>query len=120
MNKLIAPILAIGLLVSGCSWLSAPVTPVNPTINTQVETTFSTLDIALSALSLVPGVPANVITEAKALDVALQAGWAAYQANPTATNETALLNGVIAEAGAFLKAQEKVGATKKALHAPIQ
>ncbi len=115
MKKILAPVLAVAILATvGCTWLQSPVGTVPPAIDQTVQTQFTTADLALIALSLIPGIPPGVVTEAKAFDVSLQAAWKVYQSDPTATNEVALTNGILAKVQTFLNAQAKAQA--KALH----
>lgn len=106
MIKILAPVLAAGLFLSACSFLQTPVgSTVTPAVATQVQTQFATLDLALIALPLVPGVTPDQIAQAKAIDISLQAAWKAYTANPNATNETAILTAAILQAQTFVTDQ---------------
>ena len=115
MNKLLYSLVAIPLVfgVVGCS-LTAPVTPVPDVLNSTIETTFVALNIGLTALAFVPGLPAIIVKEAQAVNMALQAAYAEYKRDPMATNASALMNSAIQAAQAFMNNQAKPAL--KALH----
>lgn len=124
MNKftyaIAVPMLAASLLVSGCAWNTQPVTPVPVNVDSQIQNDFLALDMGLTAIQLIPGVPANIVMEAKAVDSALQVAYAQYKSDPTVTNQVAILQSAIAAAKDFMAHQgaaaTKAGAAYKVAH----
>lgn len=118
MNKLLYTLVAAPLVfgMAGCATLSAPVTPVSPELDASITSTFTALNVGLSALAFIPGMPAVVVKEANALNLALQAAYTEYKRDPTATNQVAIVQSAIRAAQEFMASQAK---QLKALHAPL-
>ncbi len=128
MNKftyaLTVPVLAATLFLGACSgstpWNNQPVTPVPTNVDTQIQNDFMALDMGLVAVQLIPGIPANLVTQAKAVDSALQAAYAQYKSDPTASNQIAIIQSALAAAKDFMAHQgaeaAKAGKAYKASH----
>lgn len=111
-KRILAIALASTLTLGACGAMNAPVQPVPVQVDQNIISTFAALDTALIALQFVPTIPALVVTEAKATEAALKAAYAAYQANPTATEYQASLTAAITAGMTFLASQTA------AMHAP--
>lgn len=121
MNKVFTSLIAIPLIfgVVGCTtWANQLVTPVPAVVDSAIQNSFMTLNIGLTALAFIPGLPAIVVQEAKATNIALQAAYAQYKSDPTATNSVALMQSAIQAAQTFMANQAKAAMVNKGLIAP--